>query len=101
MSLYSTLGPAIALQENGLGGFDLKTWIVFSLCAVLVILTGFFPHSEAKEKKPLTEESVAVPGSAKVMGVDEYMTNVDRHQASQRFRSRNRPGRYQKERERC
>lgn len=78
--MCGTWEPAMAFQENGLGGFDLKTWMVFSLCAVFVILVGLFLNSEAKEKKPPTEESVAVPGPAKVMGVDEYMTNVDRYQ---------------------
>jgi len=65
----------MARRSEAIGGFDLKTWMVFSLCAVFLILTGIFPYSEAKEKKPSAEESVADPGSAKVMGVDEYTPN--------------------------
>jgi hypothetical protein len=73
----------VALQENSLGllgGLDLKAWIVVSLCAVFIILTGFFTHGESKEKKPPTEGFVAAFGSARLMGVDEYMTNVDHYQ---------------------
>jgi hypothetical protein len=53
--------------------------MVLKLRAVFIILTGLFLHSEAKEKKPSTGESVAVTGPAKVLGVDEYMSNVDRY----------------------